>query len=58
MIEQRMITASEGKVFRRIHDCLVMGDTISLGYDFSTGVKRLDMPEYYEETDRPEDDEA
>ena len=50
------ITASEGKVFRRIHDGIVMGDTIYLGYDYSTGEKRLDLPEYYEEIDTPIDE--
>jgi len=53
MIEERIITASEGKVLRRKHDGLIMGEVISLGYDFSTGVKRLDLPEYYEEADAP-----
>jgi len=58
MIEQRIITATEGKVFRRKHDGLMMGETISLGYDFSTGVKRLDLPEYYEEVDKPANEES
>ena len=48
------ITSKEGKVFRRIHDGVIMGDTIILGYDFSTGKKREDKKEYYEEVDIPE----
>lgn len=30
-----------------------MGNEIHLGFDFSTGVKRQDLPEYYEEIDDP-----
>lgn len=44
-----MITASEGNVFRRIHDGFIMGKSIALGVDYSTGVPREDLPEYYEE---------
>lgn len=47
------ITATLGKVFRRIHDGFIMGNEIHLGFDFSTGVKRQDLPEYYEEIDDP-----
>ncbi len=43
-----IITADIGKVFRRIHDGHIMGETVRLGYDFSTGVKREDLPEYKE----------
>jgi hypothetical protein len=46
-----IITAEKGKVFRRKHDGFIMSDTIILGYDFSTGVKRQDLPEYYEQVD-------
>lgn len=45
------ITAQEGKVFKRIHDNYIMGNEIHLGYDFSTGAKREDKPEYYTEVD-------
>ena len=45
------ITAETGKVFRRIHDGFVMSNEIYLGYDFSTGIKRQDLPEYYEQVD-------
>lgn len=51
--ENNKITADSGKVFQRIHDGFVMGDTIYLGYDYSTGEKRLDLPEYYTEIDPP-----
>lgn len=45
------ITASEGKVFRRILDGLIFGKEIYLGIDFSTGIARPDLIEYYEEVD-------
>ena len=50
------IKASEGKVFRRIHDNMLMGNIIYLGIDFSTGLERPDLPEYYEEIDPPVED--
>lgn len=50
------IVASEGKVFRRKHDNFIMGETIYLGYDYSTGVKREDKEEYYTEIDKPEEE--
>jgi len=43
------ITAETGKVFRRIHDGQIMSSEIYLGYDYSTGKKRVDLPEYYEQ---------
>ncbi len=49
-----IITAEVGKVFRRKHDGLIFGNEINLGYDFSTGVKREDLPEYYEQIDDPD----
>lgn len=49
------ITATEGKAFRRIHDGFIMGNEIVLGYDYSTGTPREDLPEYYEEVDIIED---
>ena len=45
------ITAQQGKIFIRIHDGFIMGNEIVLGFDYSTGVKRVDLPEYYEEID-------
>jgi hypothetical protein len=50
------ITASTGKVFQRIHDGFVMGREIYLGFDYSTGVKRPDLPEYYQEVDMPDEE--
>jgi len=51
----RIITADEGKVFRRIHDGVIFGETIHLGYDHSTGECRIDLPEYYEQVEKPAD---
>ena len=45
----RIITAREGFTFRRIHDGFIMGETIYLGIDYSTGEPREDKEEYYEE---------
>ena len=52
------ITASEGKVFRRIFDGQVFGNTVFLGYTYYVAGKKLDkplleLPEYYEEIDDP-----
>lgn len=62
----KKITANEGYTFKRIHDGVVMGEEIYLGYDWSTGMKREDKEEYYEqipieevvedEVDSPEDE--
>lgn len=54
-MEARLIVATEGKVFRRIHDGFVMGNEIWLGYDYSTGEQRLDLQEYYEEIEEIEE---
>jgi len=56
-MEYTTITASEGSVFRRIQSQIIngktiniiMGKSIALGVDYSTGVARPDLPEYYEE---------
>ena len=48
-MEARIIITTEGNVFRRIHDGFIMGNEIYLGYDYSTGEPRYDLPEYYEE---------
>lgn len=50
-MEATIIKAEAGKVFRRKHDGFIIGNEVWLGYDYSTGVKRLDLPEYYEEID-------
>ena len=52
--EIKTITAQEGKVYRRIHDGMIFGNQILLGYDYSTGVKRVDKPIYYEQIPDPE----
>lgn len=57
-IHNRDITvmrADEGKVFRRVHDGFIMGNEIYLGNDYSTGVRRKDLPDYYEEIEAPEE---
>lgn len=46
-----IITASQGKVFKRIHDGFIFGNEIVLGIDYSTGEPREDLAEYYEEVD-------
>ena len=51
-----VITADEGKTFRRIHDGFVMGNVIYLGIDYSQSPEgREDLPEYYEEIDESEE---
>ena len=51
-----VITADEGKIFRRIHDGFVMGNVIYLGIDYSLLPEgREDLPEYYEEIDEAEE---
>jgi hypothetical protein len=47
-------TKNSNKVFKRIHDGFIFGNKIHLGIDFSTGVQREDLPEYYEEIENPE----
>ena len=56
--EIKIITADEGKVFRRIVNGQVYGKTISLGYTYYIGgVKlsepHLDAPEDFEQIDEP-----
>ena len=45
----KVITADIGYTIVRKHDGFDMGDTVTLGYDYSTGVKREDKEEYYEQ---------
>ena len=45
----KTIIADEGMIFCRLHDGFKMGANIALGNDYSTGVERIDLPEYYEE---------
>ena len=48
-----VITAEEGMVFQRIHDNMIFGNEIHLGFDYSTGVKRQDKSEYYRQIEQP-----
>ena len=49
----QVLRASEGHILRRIHDGFEMGSEIVLGFDYSTGEKREDKGEYYEEVEKP-----
>ena len=50
----KKITAQDGYIFVRIHDNFKMSNEITLGYDYSTGVKREDKEEYYRQEVAPE----
>ena len=55
-MEDRIIKASEGKVFRRISDGFIFGNEIHLGYTYYLGGKKLEeplleLPEHFEEID-------
>lgn len=57
-MEDKIIVASEGKVFRRISDGVVFGKEINLGYTHYIGGKKLEeplleLPEHFEEIDEP-----
>ena len=57
-VEDRIIKASEGKVFRRISDGFIFGKEIHLGYTHYLNGKKLDkpmleLPEHFEEIDEP-----
>lgn len=57
-MEDRIIKASEGKVFRRISDGFIFGNKISLGYTYYLSGKKLaepllELPEHFEEIDEP-----
>lgn len=54
----KIIKASEGKVFRRKSDGFIFGREIYLGYMYYIGGKKLDeplmaTPEHFEEIDEP-----
>lgn len=54
----KIIKASEGKVFRRKSDGFIFGREIYLGYMYYIGGKKLDeplmaLPEHFEEIDEP-----
>lgn len=48
-----IIIAETGKVYKRLHDGFILGETIYLGKDFSTGVERDDDESYYEQVFNP-----
>ena len=57
-MEERIIKASEGKVFRRISDGFIFGKEITLGYTQYIGGEKLEeplleLPEHFEEIDKP-----
>lgn len=57
-MEDRIIKASEGKVFRRISDGFIFGKEINLGYTHYLGGEKLEeplleLPEHFEEIDEP-----
>lgn len=57
-MEDRIIKASEGKVFRRISDGFIFGKEIYLGYMHYLGGEKLEeplmaLPEHFEEIDEP-----
>ena len=61
-MEDRIIKASEGKVFRRISDGFIFGKEINLGYTYYLGGKKLEeplleLPEHFEEIDEPTKEE-
>lgn len=62
-MEERIIKASEGKVFRRISDGFIFGKEINLGYTHYIGGERLEeplleLPEHFEEIDEPVEEEV
>lgn len=57
-MENKIIKAQEGKVFRRISDGFIFGNEVSLGYTHYLGGKKLEeplleLPEHFEEIDEP-----
>ena len=57
-MEERIIKAQEGKVFRRMSDGFIFGKEINLGYTYYLGGKKLEeplleLPEHFEEIDEP-----
>ncbi len=56
-MEIKIIKAKKGFEFVRIHDNFKMGETIYLGYDYSTGEKRVDLAEYYKEVEKLDEQE-
>ena len=57
-MEERIIKASEGKVFRRKSNGFIFGKEINLGYTHYIGGEKLEeplleLPEHFEEIDEP-----
>lgn len=57
-MENKIIKASEGKVFRRISDGFIFGNEIVLGYTYYLNGKKLnkpllELPEHFEEINKP-----
>ena len=57
-MEDRIIKASKGKIFRRISDGFIFGKEIHLGYTHYLSGKKLEeplleLPEHFEEIDEP-----
>ena len=57
-MEDRIIKAGEGKVFRRISDGFIFGKEINLGYTHYIGGEKLEeplleLPEHFEKIDEP-----
>ena len=57
-MENKIIKASEGKVFRRISDGFIFGNEINLGYTYYLNGEKLEEPllelsEHFEEIDEP-----
>ena len=55
-MEDKIIKASKGKVFRRISDGFIFGNEINLGYTYYLGGQKLEEPllellEHFEEID-------
>jgi len=46
-------TTNSNRVFKRKSDGFIFGNEIKLGKDYSTGVERDDLAEYYEEVRSP-----
>lgn len=61
-LNNKHITAEEGKVFRRISDNQLFGSEIYLGYTYYLGGEALaepllELPEHFEEIDNPAEEE-
>ena len=61
-MQNRIIKAQEGKVFRRVSDGFIFGNEISLGYTYYLNGEKLEeplleLPEHFEEIDEPVEEE-